>query len=243
MAPEILSRTWTFLTAMTSKTIFMEGQAGDGREKQLLKSVVEDAERNPESVMKTIDKFANRSWLMNIGDDKGQLLDKAIADRKPKIILELGAYVGYSAVRISSQLDEGSKLISLEMCPENASITRQVVDHAGLSDKVTVVEGILTDKVEEIKRMLQELNAETFDFVFIDHDKRYYLSDYLLLKENGLVGKGTVLFADNMKIPGSPPYREYVLNSNKDEFDTVEHNTRFEYLSWLPDSVIISTLK
>ncbi|KAL3687576.1 hypothetical protein R1sor_013885 [Riccia sorocarpa] len=241
MAPEILSRTWTFITAMTSKSI-LDGSAGDGREKLLLKSVLEDAEKNPESVMKTIDKFASRSWLMNIGDDKGQLLDKAIADRKPKVVLELGAYIGYSAVRISSQLEEGAKLISLEMNPENASTATQVVEHAGLSDKVVVVEGILKDKVGEIKRLVEEMNAEIIDFVFIDHDKRYYLSDYLLLKENGLVGKGTVLFADNMKIPGSPEYREYV-TSNKEELDTVEHNTRFEYLRFLPDSVVISTLK
>ncbi|KAL3687577.1 hypothetical protein R1sor_013886 [Riccia sorocarpa] len=238
MAPEILSRLWTFFTqAIKGK----DGTAGDGREKLVLKSVLEDAEKNPESVIKTIDKFASRCWLMNIGDDKGQLLDKAVGDRKPKVVLELGAYIGYSAVRISSQLEEGAKLISLEMNPANASTVRQVVEHAGLSDKVVVVEGILEDKIGEIKRLVQEMNAEIIDFVFIDHEKRYYLLDILLLKENGLIGKGTVLFADNMKLPGSQEYREYV--SNKEVYDTVEHNTCIEYMRFLPDSVIISTLK
>nr|APX42106.1 caffeoyl CoA O-methyltransferases [Plagiochasma appendiculatum] len=242
MAPEVLSRTWSCITALASSTIWREGHAGDGREKLLLKSVLDNAEKNPQSVMRTIDQFARRSWLMNIGDDKGLLLDRAVSNRKPRVVLELGAYVGYSAVRIASQLDEGSKLISLEMSAENSNITRQVVHHAGLADKVQVVEGFLKDKVEEVQRLLQELNAKTFDFVFIDHDKNCYLPDFLILKEHGLVGKGTVLFADNMKIPGSPEYRDYV-QKNVDDFETIEHKTRFEYFSWLPDSVVISTLK
>nr|QCG81600.1 O-methyltransferase [Marchantia emarginata] len=244
MAPEALTRTWTFLTAMTSSTLWREGQAGDGREQELLTHVLKNAEKNPQSVMKAIDQYAQRSWLMNIGEEKGLILDQALTDRKPKVVLELGAYVGYSAVRISAQLDQpGAKVISLEMSAENSNITRQVVAHAGLSDKVQVVEGILKDKVEELKRLLHELNATTFDFVFLDHDKNYYLSDFLILKEHGLVGKGTVLFADNMKIPGSPLYRDYVMKTNADDFDTVEHKTRFEYLRWLPDSVVISTCK
>lgn len=229
---------------MASSTLRSQGQAGDGREKELLQHVLAVAEKNPQSVLKAIDQYAQRSWLMNIGEDKGLILDQTLSDRKPKSVLEIGAYVGYSAVRISSQLDQpGAKVISLEMSAENASITRQVVAHAGLSDKVDVVEGILKDKLEDVTRLLHELDCKTFDFVFLDHDKEFYLSDFLILKEHGLVGKGTVLFADNMKIPGSPIYREYVMKTHVDDFDTVEHKTRFEYLRWLPDSVVISTCK
>lgn len=105
-----------------------------------------------------------------------------------------------------------------------------------------VVNGILTDKIESVKKLLEAQGRKVFDFVFIDHDKNYYLSDFLLLKEHGLVGKGTILFADNMRIPGSPMYREY-MNKHVDEYDTVETKTSFEYLRWLPDSVLVSTCK
>lgn len=239
---EVLSRTWTFITAMASQTIHVEGQAGDGREAALLTYVKENAEKNPESVLKTIDQYARKSWLMNIGDQKGAILEKSLKSANPKAVLELGAYVGYSATLISSKLEAGSNLISLEMSAKNADITRQVVDHAGLSDKVTVVTGILKDKVEELKSLLQKQGQTTFDFVFLDHDKNYYLSDFLILKEAGLVGQGTILFADNMRIPGSPLYRDY-MNKHTDEYDTVETKTSFEYLRWLPDSVLISTCK
>ncbi|CAM6096232.1 unnamed protein product [Calypogeia fissa] len=239
---DVLARTWTFITAMASATLPEQGQAGDGREKALLKYVLENAENNPESVLKTIDKYAQKSWLMNIGDLKGLILEKSLISANPKTVLELGAYVGYSATLIASKLEPGGKLISLEMSELNASITRQVVDRAGLSDKVDVVTGILSEKIEEVRKLLVELGRKQFDFVFIDHDKNYYLSDFLILKEHGLVGKGTILFADNMRIPGSPKYREY-MNTHADEYDTVETKTSFEYLTWLPDSVLVTTCK
>lgn len=128
---DVLARTWTFITAMASATLPEQGQAGDGREKALLKYVLEKAEKNPESVLKTIDLYAQKSWLMNIGDQKGVILENALKSANPKAVLELGAYVGYSATLIASKLEEGSKLISLEMSELNASITRQVVDHGG----------------------------------------------------------------------------------------------------------------
>nr|QCG81601.1 O-methyltransferase [Haplomitrium mnioides] len=242
MAPEIISRTFSFISAMVNSSTRKLGQAGDGREQALLKHVLEVAEKNPQSVLNTIDKYAQRTWLMNIGDDKGTILDTALTKCNPKTVLELGAYCGYSAVRIASQLPPGSKLISVEMSPQNVSIARQIVEHAGLSSKVTVIEGILSTKVEEVKTQLHAANAKFFDFVFIDHDKNCYLPDVLLLKEQGMIEKGTVLFADNMKIPGSPKYRSY-LKAHSNEFETVEHNCSFEYLKFLPDSVVISTCK
>jgi catechol O-methyltransferase len=111
---------------------------------------------------------------------------------------------------------------------------------AGFSDRVQVVNGILTNKVEELKELLKEMGRESFDFVFVDHGKTYYLSDMLLLKENGMLRKGTVLFADKMTIPGLPKYWEY-MNKHQDEFETVEIKTKFEYLGWLPDSILVST--
>lgn len=105
-----------------------------------------------------------------------------------------------------------------------------------------VVQGILSKRVAELGKILLDLHAQAFDFVFIDHNKTAYLSDLLLLKDNGYLKKGTVVVADNMTIPGSPKYRNY-LKSHPEEFDTVEHKCHLEYLGWLPDSLMISTYK
>lgn len=105
-----------------------------------------------------------------------------------------------------------------------------------------MINGVLSEKLQELRNILNSLKTNIFEFVFIDHNKDSYLSDFLLLKENGLIGKGTVIVADNMKFPGSPKYRRY-LRKHSEEFETVELKCAFEYISWLPDSLMVSTWK
>lgn len=49
-------------------------------------------------VLATIDTFAReQSMVVNVGDEKGQLLESALIRANPSRILELGTYCGYSA--------------------------------------------------------------------------------------------------------------------------------------------------
>lgn len=49
-----------------------------------------------------------------------------------------------------------------------------------------------------------------FDMVFLDHVKPMYTNDLKLLEDEGLVGPGTTLVADNVVKPGNPAYLSYV---------------------------------
>lgn len=73
------------------------GQIGDGREEACAAYVEANARRGDlDDVLITIDKFATeQSMLMNIGDEKGELLDAAVRRADPKVALELGTYCGY----------------------------------------------------------------------------------------------------------------------------------------------------
>ena len=53
---------------------------------------------DPESVINGIDTFCAKNWMMNVGDQKGQILKMVFKEKKPKLILELGTYVGYSSL-------------------------------------------------------------------------------------------------------------------------------------------------
>ncbi|GLJ33502.1 hypothetical protein SUGI_0673890 [Cryptomeria japonica] len=242
-----LSTAFSCLKAvMNMKKFLATGQAGDGREKALLDYVLRTAEKgNPLSVLNAMDTYAKTSsWLMNIGDDKGPILDKALQKYNPRAVLEIGTFCGYSAVRIASQLlKEGSKLLSFEMSPDNSNIARQIIEHAGLSSKVDVVEGKFNEHLDVAKQFLEEMNSPHFDFVFLDHWKVYYMSDYLLLKENAMVGNGSGICADNMgALVGPADFRKY-LKKHAEELETCEHKSNAEYLSWFPDSVTVSTFK
>ena len=60
-----------------------------------------------------------------------------------QVALELGGYIGYSAVRIAKKLPPGGKLYSIDPNEIHVGVARAIIEHAGLSDKVQVVQGIL----------------------------------------------------------------------------------------------------
>src|SRR4051794_18881669 len=96
---------WSFWRmAFGMKHLLREWQVGDGREERLAKYVVEHARRSdPADVIRVIDEFCyNQSLLINVGDEKGRILDDALRRAQPNRVLELGTYCGYSAVRMAA---------------------------------------------------------------------------------------------------------------------------------------------
>ena len=71
---------------------------------------------DPQSVLNTIDSFVseNNTFLMNVGPEKGKLLAEAIKDHKPLNALELGSFLGYSAIIIAMFLPEAGSLVSVD---------------------------------------------------------------------------------------------------------------------------------
>merc|ERR1719397_604546 len=91
---------------------------------EMLKKVLLTAKQgDPESVIKTIDKFCwDGGFLMNIGDVKGKILDQVIKDHKPKIAVELGSHIGYSTLRIASLLSDDAVLYSVDPDPAGHAV-------------------------------------------------------------------------------------------------------------------------
>ncbi|KAL6464639.1 hypothetical protein MHYP_G00269560 [Metynnis hypsauchen] len=182
------------------------------RPQRLLKAVQDRAIRgNPKSVISVIDHYCrNQEWAMNVGDEKGFILDSVVSELNPQTVLELGTYCGYSAVRIGRLLHSGARLLTLEFNPDYAAVAREVISWAGLENTVQLVEGASGDW---IPRLREHFGIHTFDFIFLDHWKERYLADIKLLEECRLLRKGTVLLADNVVCPGAPDYLEYVRKS------------------------------
>ncbi|XP_068598924.1 catechol O-methyltransferase B [Brachionichthys hirsutus] len=193
---------------------------------RLLRAVQTHATRgNPRSVIQSIDDFCrHREWAMNVGDEKGCILDSIVSEVNPTFVLELGTYCGYSAVRIASVLGPQAKLFTLEFNKDYAAVARQVIDWAGLGDQVQLVEGASADWIPKMK---EQFGVKTFDLVFLDHWKEAYLPDTKLLEESGLLRKGTVLLADNVICPGTPQYLEYIRSSRR--YQTQFYKSHLEY--------------
>jgi catechol O-methyltransferase len=82
--------------------------------------------------------------------------------------------------------------------------------------------------------------AGSLDFLFIDHDKSAYLSDLASIVDRGWLRHGSIVVADNVRLPGAPKYRAYMHQQQGKVWDTVEHKTHGEYQTLLPDLVLES---
>ncbi len=181
------------------------------------------------------------SFLINVGDEKGAILDAAVRRAKPRRVLELGAYCGYSALRMAVAAPE-ARITSVEFNAANADIARRVWEHAGVGQRVTAVVGTLGDGGKTARRLREEhgVVAGSVDLVFVDHDKDAYLPDLHLIHREGWLRPGALVVADNVKFPGAPEYRAYMKENEGKSWRTTEHEAHVEYQSLFKDLVLVS---
>jgi catechol O-methyltransferase len=208
-------------------------QFDDGREIELLHFVyslpeIDQIRGDPLKVVAAIDKYATtKNYLMNVGPDKGKIVTDLITEVKPQMMVELGGYVGYSALLFGDAVRKagGKRYYSLERNPEFAAVITSLIDLAGLSETVKVHVG---PSDQSIARLHAEGALTHIDLMFLDHYKPAYTTDLKLCEHLKLIRPGSVLAADNVIKPGNPPYLEYVRSSiqqKKERFQDKNGNT------------------
>ena len=235
---------WSFLRMVFgTKRLVTEWQVGDGREARLAEYVLARARRgDPNDVIRVIDEYAyNESFLINVGDEKGAILDAAVAEARPKRILELGAYCGYSSLRMAVAAP-AAHVFSVEFLEANAAIARRIHAHAGVGDRITIVVGTLGDGGTTLAALRERhgFAKGSLDLVFIDHDKKAYVPDLQRILGEGWLHEGSIVVADNVRVPGAPEYRKFMRENEGRLFRTVEHETHVEYQSVIKDLVLVS---
>ncbi len=235
---------WSVLRmAVGNRNFTTTGQVGDGREAAAVDYVLQNAQAGDvDDVLATIDKFAyEKSILINVGDEKGLLLDAAVRRADPKLALELGTYCGYGSLRIARAAPK-AKVYSVELAEANAANARQIWAHAGVADRVTCVVGTIGDGGRTLDALTGEygFSSGALDFVFLDHDKDAYLDDLQSILGRGWLRQGSIVVADNVGWPGAPKYREYMRQQQGKLWNTVEHKAHAEYQSLVSDLVLES---
>ncbi len=189
---------------------------------------------DPKSVLAVMDQFAQeKRFLMNVGIEKGRVLREAVRMSGAQRALELGAYCGYSAVLLASELRKmGGSLISVEANPTNAALARRVVRHAGLADIVEIRVATAADEIPQLDCK--------FELVFIDHWKDAYLSDLRRLEDANLLKDGAIVVADNVGIFSDTlcEYLDYVRNNP--HYSSTHYPLPMEYNASIEDGVEVS---
>lgn len=220
------------------------GRLGDGREDALAAFVEQHARAGDlDDVIRLVDEFSyEQRFLMNVGDEKGEILDAAVRRTAPRRVLELGTYCGYSALRIVRAMPTDGHVYSVEFLAANAEIARRIWEHAGVNHRITAVVGTLGDGGATIAALEDDhgFGPDRVDLVFLDHDKEQYLPDLRRIDERGWLRSGAVVVADNVRVPGAPAYRAHMREHQGRGWQTIEHETHVEYQSLLKDLVLES---
>lgn len=137
------------------------------------------------------------------GPVQGKLLEMISRMIKPKNILEIGTFTGYSAICMAKGLSEGGVLHTIEKNDELESMIRRYVDKAGMNDKIELHIGNALEIIPALE--------QTFDLIFIDAHKPEYSGYYKLVIEK--LNKGGYILADNVlwynKVVDEPAENDY----------------------------------
>ncbi|EKX34610.1 hypothetical protein GUITHDRAFT_61079, partial [Guillardia theta CCMP2712] len=182
------------------------------------------SEGNIDEILAAMDEFGKFYPMYKLGSEKGKILEEEIKTRGLSIrtSLEIGTFFGYSAMRTARNLAAGGHLYCIEYNPAHADVASQLIRYAGLQDSVSIVVGLSGDVIPKVADRVKHA-----DFVFLDHNKSLYLPDLKRLQQLNIVGKGTVIAADNVIYPGTPEFLEYVKSGPAWETKLVEAD--FEY--------------
>lgn len=124
---------------------------------------------------------------MASGHLQGRMLKMFVQMIRPKQVLEIGTYSGYSALCLAEGLEEGALLHTFEINDEQEDFTRPWLEHSPYADKIRFYIG-------DALKLLPEMDL-VFDLAFVDGDKRKYVEYYELVLK--ILAPGGYIIADN----------------------------------------------
>lgn len=124
---------------------------------------------------------------MASGHVQGRLLKLLVKMIRPKRILEIGTFTGYSALCMAEGLEDDARIVTFEVDDELEDFTRRWIEGSEHASKVNFIIG---DALEVVPTL-----GERFDMVFMDGNKREYIRYYELAME--YLNDGGWILADN----------------------------------------------
>lgn len=159
---------------------------------------------------------------MASGHLQGRMLKMFVEMIRPRQILEIGTYSGYSALCLAEGLGEGGMLHTFEINDEQEDFTRPWLEGSPYADRITFYIGDALERVPQL--------GITFDLAFVDGDKRRYIEYYEMTLAH--LAPGGYIIADNTLWDGhvleEPHPTDHQTIGIKAFNDRVAHDARVE---------------
>ena len=174
------------------------------------------AQLNRETHLKVV------SPRMLSGHLQGRFLSFISKLQRPKLVVEIGTYTGYSALCLAEGLSENGKLVSIDVNEETSAFAKSFIQQTKYASEIELVLADAKDYIPTIK--------EEIDLVFIDADKKNYLNYYHLvidkLSKGGLIIADNVLWSGKITMPESTMDKETLALHQFNQF--VKQDNRVE---------------
>lgn len=148
------------------------------------------------------------------GHLQGRYLAEVSYMMRPRRILEIGTYTGYSALCLAEGLADDGKIITIDVNEELETFTRSFFDESPFADKIDY-------RIGDAGEIIPTLD-EVFDLVFIDADKMNYTKYYNLVFDK--VRKGGYILSDNVLWSGKVANVEEGKKIDKDTKNLLDFN-------------------
>lgn len=124
---------------------------------------------------------------MASGHIQGRLLKMLVQMIRPRLVVELGTFSGYSALSMAEGLEPGAELHTFEIYDEQEDFTRPWFERSAFADRIHF-------HIGDALQLVPQLDLHP-DLAFIDADKRHYVDYYEMLL--GQMSSGSFIIADN----------------------------------------------
>jgi caffeoyl-CoA O-methyltransferase len=209
---------------MTKKTLGLNNQLYDYllsvslREPDILQQLREETAHLPNAIMQ-------------IAPEQGQFMALLVQLLSATKTLEVGVFTGYSSLCVALALPANGKIVACDVSEEYTAIARRYWEAAGVADKIDLR---LAPALETLDELLAAGLAGTFDFAFIDADKRnyqgYYERSLQLIRLGGLIAIDNVLWSGRVAEPQAQDNQTQVIRALNEKL----HDDKRITLSMVP---------
>jgi len=148
--------------------------------------------------------------MCQIAPEQGQFMDLLIHLIGARRALEVGVFTGYSSTAVALALPDDGKLVACDINAEWTAMAQRFWLEAGVERKIELR---LAPALETLDGLLEDGQAGSFDFAFIDADKENYAGYYERALQ--LVRTGGLILIDNVLWHGR------VIDADSSDADTL----------------------
>ena len=173
----------------------------------------------------------HQASIMQISPEQGQFMAMLVKLLAAKKTLDIGVFTGYSSLVVALALPNDSVVIACDRDPESTKVARRYWQEAGVEHKIDFR---LAPALDTLNELIADGQAGSFDFAFIDADKRNYANYYecclTLLRTGGIVAIDNVLWFGSVADPNDLDKRTIAIR----EFNQKVHQDERVEVSMLP---------